>query len=92
MIGKILFSLLVIGLSIWLAYLWSQNPRIKLVPGEAKLILLRGGYRAWSMQFGDGMALVDGKFQPVSIKSGVLRAGYRWPEFHYVDVRPLLNP
>ena len=45
-----------------------------------KIILLRGGYRSWTMSYSDGL-----QFQP----DGSLKSLWRRPRFHHVDMRKL---
>jgi hypothetical protein len=74
----------------FLGYIASRQPRVWCNRESAGLMLLRGGYRSWSVWFCDGFTEIDGRFQPVVIENGRVRLGYyRWPRFRHCDVRSL---
>jgi hypothetical protein len=84
-----LVTIMVIG---WLGYLASQQPKIWCNRQGAGIILLKGGYRSWTMRFCDGEAFIDGKMQPVVITPTGCRKGYFWrPQFGHLDVRGLVT-
>lgn len=87
--NRILLSVLTVLLC-WIGYLASQKPKISVNRQHAKLMLLKGGYRAWTLTFCDGETIIDGRWQSVVITTNGVRAGYyRWPRYSHVDVRKM---
>jgi hypothetical protein len=65
---------------LWLSYLLSQRPKVSLNSQSATLMLLRGGYRSWSISYSEGL-----QSQP----DGTWKNLWRRPRFHHCDVRRL---
>jgi hypothetical protein len=63
-----------------LAYCLTQHPKIAVNSEYAKLMLLRGGYRSWTIYWSDGLRLNP---------DGTTTNLWRWPTFAHADVRRL---
>jgi len=78
-----LMSLLVFIVTtfVW-TYFFKENGRISINSEYAKLYLLKGGYRSWTISYNHGR-----QFQ----LDGTWRNLWKWPTFHHVDVRKFLK-
>lgn len=59
-------------------YCLTQQPKVSVNSEFAKLMLLRGGYRSWTIYYSDGLVLNP---------DGTTTNLWRFPHFAHVDVR-----
>jgi len=62
------------------AYILTQQPKISVNSECAKFMLLKGGYRSWTVYYSDGLLLNT---------DGTTTNLWRWPTFAYFDFRKI---